>query len=78
MLLPFLVEDRVIRMHCIFFVNNYCEYDSVMPPGRDIKEPQASVTHNDVTTYCKTENFSNCPRFIALMEFHRIKHGVNK
>ena len=78
MLPSFFIVDNVIWMHCIFFVNNYCEYDSVMPAGRDIKEPQASVSHNDVTTYCKTENFSNCPRFIALMEFHRIKHGVNK
>jgi hypothetical protein len=70
-------------MHCIFYKLHQddvgsCQYDVILPKGANEggNEPTFGMNINDITTYCQTANFDQCPRYIALMKYHAIKHNA--
>ena len=68
-------------MHCIFAYKYAgdsvdCNFEILLS-----KEFDVDVGHRieapDSTTYCRTGDFRNCPRWQAIVRLYRIKHGMH-
>jgi hypothetical protein len=58
-------------MQCIFFRNDVCYANPQIPVLLGKYQPEKEV----LDKYCKTENFSCCPRLKATLEYLKAAKG---